>query len=101
MQLFEIKTPLNKQIRLTKENWNKIITEKHPVMKDHFDEIKNTLENSEIIRLSKWDPTVWLYYRKSDNYYICVVTKIENSTGFIITTYLTDKIKIGEELWKR
>ncbi len=64
MKLFEIKTPLNKQIRLTKGSWDKIIIEKHPVMKDRFDEIKNTLENSEIIRLSKWDPNCMVILQK-------------------------------------
>ena len=101
MELFKIETPFNKQVRLTRENWNKIITEKHPIMRDYLDDIKNTLEYPEMIRLSKWDKSVWLYYRKVSKYFICVVVKIENTAGFVITTYLTNKIKIGKELWKK
>lgn len=101
MNLFEINTVINRTIRISKENWGKIISEKHTVMEKYLDSIKETLYDPEVIRLSKWDGNVYLFYRKLEKYYICVVIRVENSTGFVITTYLTNKIKIGREIWKK
>lgn len=70
-------------------------------MEKYLDSIKETLYDPEIIRLSKWDENVYLFYRKLEKYYICVVIRVENSTGFVITTYMTNKIKIGREIWKK
>jgi hypothetical protein len=99
--IFEVETVPGKIIRLTKERWNKITEEKHPMMKEYMEDIRITLKEPDIVRKSRWDEKVYLYYRRSEEYYICVVAKIENSTGFIITTYLTDKIKVREQIWKR
>jgi len=38
-----------------------------------------------------------LYYKKLNGKYCCVVAKHLNGEGFIITTYITNKIKIGEK----
>ncbi len=101
MNSLEIKTPLNEIIRLSEDNWKRIITEKHPIMENYISEVKETLGNTELICLSRWDKTVQLYYKKYGKYFVCVVVKMENSTGFLITTYLTVKIKVGEELWRK
>ena len=92
---------LGKRIRTTKEYWEKITKDKHPVMKGREDDVKETLINAEEVRRSKSDPSVYLYYRKENDRYICVVVKHLNDDGFIITTYLSDNIKEGEEVWKR
>jgi len=60
-----------------------------------------TLEDPEMIRKSLKDPNVYLYYRGYEKYFICVVVKHLNGEGFIITTYITDRIKEGEEIWKK
>jgi len=99
--VFRVKTPLNKAVRLYSNQWNRIISEKHPVMADYFQEIKDTLKDPDMVRLSKWDKSVQLYYKRLVKHFLCVVVKIENSTGFVITTYLTNKIKVGEELWRK
>ena len=99
--IFKVDTVLGKRIRLTKGRWNKIITEKHPMMKEHIDNIQETVKKPDLIRKSRWDEKIYLFYRRSAEYYICVVVKMENSTGFIITTYMTNKIKIGAEIWKK
>lgn len=77
------------------------MSEKHPVMEKYLDSIKKTLYDPELIRLSKWDGNVYLFYRKLEKHYICVVIRVENSIGFVITTYMTNKIKIGREIWKK
>ena len=56
-------------------------------------EVAETLINPEIVRLSKNDPNVYLYYSWYGGYYLCVVCKHFDNDGFIITAYLADKIK--------
>jgi len=47
------------------------------------------------------DPRVWIFYRKRDQNFLCVVVKILDGEGFIITIYPTDKIKKGENIWPK
>ena len=53
------------------------------------------------IRRSSEDKDVYLYYSPYDKYFICVIARHLNGEGFIITAYITDKIKEGEKVWKR
>lgn len=99
---FEAKTPLNKEIRITKEYWDFIVTIKHPVMDGREKDVVTSLEHPEFVRKSTKDKRVYLYYRSIGNKkYICVVCKHLNGEGFIITTYITDRVKEGEEIWKK
>ena len=65
-------------------------------MRDRADLVMRTLTNPEQVRRSKKDPTVHLYYRGHEGRFCCVVAKHLNGDGFVVTTYLTDKIKAGE-----
>lgn len=94
---FEVTSSLGKKIRVTKEYWNKIIETKHRLMKDKEDLAKATLENPVEIRRSRKDLNVFLYYGSTGKKYNCVVVKHLNGDGFIITTYVTDRIKTGEK----
>jgi len=94
---FQVTSKLNKKIRVTKEYWNKIVETKHRIMKGKEDIVKATLENPEQIRRSRKDLNVYLYYRKINENYNCVVAKHLNGGGFIITTYITDRIKAGDK----
>src|SRR3989344_284102 len=94
---FEIASVLNKNIRVTKDYWNKIIKTKHKIMENKENLVKETLRKPDELRISKKDSAVFLYYKKLNGKYCCVVAKHLNGEGFIITTYITDKIKIGEK----
>ena len=94
---FEVISSLGKKIRVTKNYWNKIIETKHRLMKGKEYLAKSALENPEQIRRSRKDQNVYLYYRKIGKNYNCVVVRHLNGDGFIITTYITDRIKAGEE----
>lgn len=94
---FEVTSSLGKRIRVTKDYWNKIIETKHRLMKGKENLVKETLENPEEIRRSRKDLNVYLYYKKIDENYNCVIAKHLNGNGFIITTYITDRIKAGEK----
>lgn len=96
---FKAITPLDKEIRITKDYWDKIIKTKHPNMKGKENLVRNTLENPDEIRRSKSDGTIHLYYKFFRKYNCCVVTKNINDEGYIVTTYMTDKVKEGKQIW--
>lgn len=98
---FEAKSKLGIQIIFTEDYWRKIIEIKHPLMTGREAEVRQTLIGPDEIRRSKVDPSVHLYYRKTLKNYLCVVAKQQGSKGFIITTYVTNKTKEGEQVWTR
>jgi hypothetical protein len=93
---FEVRSSLGKKIRVTKSYWNFIIAIKHPMMSGKEDLVKDALMNADEIRRSNRDKSVFIYYKRLKRYFIAVVCKHLNGNGYIITTYITDKIKIGE-----
>ncbi len=101
MVAFEVTCYLGRQISISENYWDLIITVKHPSMAQCEEQVKETLKNPEQIRRSKKDYTVYLYYKKYDEFHMVVVCKHLNGTGFIITTYRTDRIKEGEQIWKK
>jgi hypothetical protein len=60
------------------------------------------LTNPDQVRVSKTDPSVFLFYRKMGRKFLCVVTKRATpAVGFVMTAYFTDKVKEGETAWKK
>lgn len=100
-KLFEIKTPLNITVRTTKDYWEYLIEIKHRNMKGKEKDVINTLSEPDMIRKSKIDEEVFLYYKVIENYLHCTVVRHENGTGFLITAYITDKAKEGEVIWTK
>ncbi len=97
---FSIKTPQGITIRTTKTYWLKIIREKHPSIKKYKKQVQEALKNPDEIRESKQDQRVHLYYKKIGKLYVCVVTDhVTTDEGYIITSYLTDRIKEGEQIY--
>ena len=99
--LFQVKSALNKQIKTTKEYWQKITVVKHPSIKDREKEARETLISPDIIKISNSDKKVFLYYKEYRKNYLCVVVRHENGNGFIITVYITNKIKEGKQIWQK
>jgi len=99
MNYIEVVSKLGKRIRTTKNYWDFIIT-KHESIEQMEKEVTETLINPEIVRLSKNDPHVYLYYSKYRKHYLCVVCKHFDEAGFIITAYLADKIKRGKLIYE-
>jgi hypothetical protein len=97
----EIVTPLGFSVRCTKDYWDFIVSEKHPTLKNHEEDIKKVLSDPDEIRRSKKDHDVFLFYRGQSPRWFCAVTKRENGNGFLITAYPTDAIKAGEVIWKK
>ena len=93
---FEVTSSLGKKIKISEAYWRKIIETKHAVMDGQEDLVKQTLRDPEQVRRSRKDSSVFLYYRKRHSHYCCVVAKHLNGDGFVVTTYITDRIKVGE-----
>lgn len=98
---FEIKSILGKIIRTTRDHWGLITNLKHPEIKGKEIEVKKCLFDPLEVRKSSEEANVFLYYSQHGKYYICVVVRHLNGDGFIITSYITDKIKEGEAVWKK
>jgi len=100
--LFEVLTPLGFRVRVTVEYWQIIITIKHPIMTGHEANVQEVLQNPDEIRVSKRDPSVYLFYRsEKTGRWVCAVTKRLNGEGFLITAYPTDAIKEGHKIWPK
>lgn len=97
---FQVKTPNGILIHTTKDYWQRIITTKHPSIAKYESQVKGTLEEPAEIRRSAQDPRVHLYYKSIGKLYVCVVTDhVTGKEGYIITAYLTDRIKEGEQIY--
>lgn len=89
-------------VRLTEERMAHIL--EHPEMKEMGAEIERVLAVPQIVRRSRTDDAVQLFYAFYPQTlvgakWLCVVVKYTGSDAFVITAYLTDKPKLGESLW--
>ncbi|MBF0105760.1 MAG: hypothetical protein HQM16_10590 [Deltaproteobacteria bacterium] len=90
-------------IRLTDERLAHIL--EHPEMHEMTDAIQEALLHPEFVVQSISDETANLYYRYYSKTmvggkYLCVIVKIQENDAFILTAFLTDKVKKGKILWK-
>ncbi|WP_447972364.1 DUF4258 domain-containing protein [Nitrospira sp. Kam-Ns4a] len=99
--LFEVETPLGFVVRCTRAYWEFLVTHKHPVLHGREDEVRQALADPEEARRSRKDANVLLFYRGATPRWLCAVAKREDGTGFLVTAYPTDAIKIGEPVWKK
>ena len=99
MQYLETISIQGRLIRTTRRHWEHIVS-KHESIEGLEEYIIETLQRPEYIRKSKEDENVFLYYASYKSYYICVVTRHLNGDGFIVTAYLTDKVKKGETVYE-
>ena len=90
---------LGKHVRVTRRHWDYIVN-KHESIIGLEEQVKETLMNPIYIRLSKEDKEAYLYYAPYGRYYLCVVCRHLNGDGFIVTAYLTDKIKKGVTVYE-
>ncbi len=87
---------------MTKGYWKLIVTTKHPVMTGREGDVKRALEQPDEIRQSKFDEWVYLFYKaEREKRWICAVSKQTGEEGFLITTYPTDAIKEGVQIWHK
>lgn len=91
-------------IRLTDERLAHI--HEHPEMEGMDAAIEESLMRPAHVVESYSDPRARLYYRYYfgtivGDKHLCVVVKTSLDDAFVLTAYLTDKIKQGRTLWPR
>jgi hypothetical protein len=91
-----------RQVRITDERLAHIL--EHREMSGMEEAIERTLRQPAEVRRSKTDETVELFYEFQPDTivgskWLCVVVKYTPEDAFVITAYLTDKIKWGESIW--
>ena len=89
-------------VRLTEERLAHIMD--HPEMQEMAGEIERILRQPQLVRRSRSDEAVRLFYEFYaqtivGGKWLCVVVKYAENDAFVVTAYLTDKPKIGEDLW--
>ncbi|MDQ3564659.1 MAG: DUF4258 domain-containing protein [Pseudomonadota bacterium] len=92
------------KVRLTDERLGHILD--HPEMQGMEQEIERVMQKPQFVRRSRSDEAVRLFYAfyaktLVDGKWLCVVVKYVTNDAFVITAYLTDKPKAGENLWPR
>jgi len=92
---------LGRRIRLTESHWQVICCVKHSELSGKDALVLRALADADIVRRSRYDSAVYLYYLAYNHYWLCVVCLHENGTGFVMTAYLTDRVKEGDEVWTR
>ena len=90
-------------IRLTEERWAHI--REHPEMIGMEGAIAQTLESPEAVIRSLADSRAHLYHRfyvgtKVGDKFLCVVVKIQDDDAFVLTAYLTEKVRKGVVIWR-
>ena len=98
---FKVKSKLDPAVSITKDYWGIIISVKHPSVQGREKEVKEALVNPDEIRVSKKDPKVYLFYKKHQDKFLCVIARTNAQNGYIITVYYTKKVKEGKLKWKR
>ncbi|MEK6813802.1 MAG: hypothetical protein AABY65_03610 [Nitrospirota bacterium] len=91
-----------REVRLTGERLEHILS--HPEMVQLVWAIDEVLAEPERVVRSASDPEAQLYYRFYEETpvggkFLCVVVKVKSTDTFILTAYLTDAVKKGEEIW--
>lgn len=86
------------QIRFNDERWHHIIT-RHPELRNKQKGVIKTIQHPDLIIASRLDRAIHLYHKidRQTKLYQVVIVNVEKK--FIITSYLTDKIKIGKKIW--
>jgi len=91
-----------RDVRLTDERLTHIL--EHPEMAALESALQETLRQPTLVIQSRTDATAELNYRyyfgtRVGDKWLCVVVKYGRADAFVLTAYLTDKPKKGEQLW--
>jgi hypothetical protein len=100
--LIDVDTPLGYRVILTRDRWREIVRFKHPAVARYESEVYKCLKEPDVIRASAKDPDVHVYYLSLGRNYLCTVVAPQDADKrFVITIYLTKRIKQGDELWTK
>ena len=91
-------------VRLTDERRAHLLS--HPEMVQLEPRLAEVVASPAVVVRSRSDAAVYLYYmpvvtEQFGDKLLCVVIKHPPGDAFVITAYLTDKMKAGETTWTR
>ena len=91
-----------REVRLTDERLAHIL--ERPELDGMDSEVEVLLRKPQFVRLSGSDATVRLFYAfypatLVGGKWLCVVVKYEEADAFVVTAYLTNRPKAGDDLW--
>ena len=90
-------------IRLTDERWEHIVIG-HPELKELFTEVINTIREPLSVRLGNNDELLAIQELEAGKYIVVVYREINTKDGFVITAFITKKIKQMQrrlQLWPK
>ncbi len=93
----------NVPIRLTNERWFHI-TEEHSEMAGYYYEVLEAVEEPEAIYKGKTGEYIAIRNIEKDKYIVVIYKELSKEDGFIITAFLTRRIKQIEKrqkIWKQ
>ena len=93
----------NVPIRLTEERWFHII-EEHSEMAGYYYDVLETISNPNAIYEGKYDALIAVKNMEKDKLIVVIYKEINNEDGFIITAFMTKKIKQFErrrKIWQQ
>jgi hypothetical protein len=100
--ILDVATPLGYRVVLTRDRWREIVRFKHPAVARFGPKLRECLKEPDVIRASAKDTDVHVYYLRVGTTYLCVVCAPTNGDRyFVVTAYLTKRLKQGDELWTR
>lgn len=96
MVIFEIRSCLNKKVRLTRTQWDHTVF-RNRELRGQKEKIIQTIQHPEIVLYSQTDDN-YQYYRYYSNNPVCgkyllAIVKHLNDEGFVITAFFLRKIK--------
>lgn len=102
--IFEVVSKFSKRLILTRGKYEHVC-ERHSEVFGEVDKLRETLASPQIVRRSVYDERVWLFCRYFEETpvtekYLMVAVRIINDEGLVVTSYFTDKVKMGEEVWR-
>ena len=92
--IFEVTDKTGRKIRLTKKQWTHMML-RHSYMEKYLEEIEETLRIPDKIVLLGDKCYYYKNYKtlKAPNRFVLVIAKYLNNHGFVITSYLKEKIR--------
>lgn len=87
-------------IRLTDERWLHIV-ENHDDLAGHYDDVLDTVENPDFIILGYRGALIAVKELASRRFLSVVYRELSRSDGFVITAYITSRVRRRAILWRR
>lgn len=87
-------------IRLTEERWFHIV-ENHDDMAGHYDDVLETVEGPDFVLRGYKGALIAVKQLGRGQYLAVVYRELNRNDGFVITAYITSKVRKRPMIWRR